>query len=518
MKYLQYITLIFCLALCACNDVIDLYPASNLNTDTYYKTEAEVRTGLNGCYNGLQRPMYREWQFTELRSDNSKQGETGSQSSVNRDLSDLDMFFPSPNNQAIYLYWLDSYNNIYNANIILQKLGVTYDPAAGTNTLGKTDVIVTDSVRKQLAGEALFIRGYHYFNLVRLFGGVFIVHNPVTATEAKGLNRSSVNDMYKIIEADLVTASSFLSAKKVNQIAANDVGRVTRWAAKALLGKVYLTLNRKTDAITQLTDVQTNSGHALQASYANVFSVNTEMNSEIIFAIRYRAGGLGLGSSFGNDFAAASSGATIINGSGQGWNYPTNEFDTAFITTRTPLTYDARRDVNIGFFGANKVPYIKKYISPVVLLNDGESDWPVLRYADVLLLLAEAQGYTPASISLINQIRTRVGLPNLPATVNTVALFEQALSNERRLEFAFENQRHFDLIRFNKTLTTITAEQTIKDHFAKEYAKHYANYPAPRLTLAELQSNVNANRLLLPIPQREIDTNTGLKIEQNPGY
>ena len=100
----------------------------------------------------------------------------------------------------------------------------------------------------------------------------------------------------------------------------------------------------------------------------------------------------------------------------------------------------------------------------------------------------------------------------------TIAAFEQELSNERRREFSFENQRWFDLLRFNTTLTTINAEQTIKNHFAYEYAAHYSGYLAPVLTLAQLQGNVTANRLLLPIPQHEIDTNTQLVIEQNPGY
>jgi hypothetical protein len=153
------------------------------------------------------------------------------------------------------------------------------------------------------------------------------------------------------------------------------------------------------------------------------------------------------------------------------------------------------------------------------LPDDAENDWPVLRYADVLLMMAEAQGFTPGSLQLISQVRQRAGLPALdPAVVNTVALFEQALLHERRIEFAFENQRFFDLVRFNSTLTTITAEQTIKDHFADEYQAHYRLYTAPAPTLAELHSNVTRNKLLLPIPQREIDNNTNLVIPQNPGY
>ncbi len=526
MKYINYLTIFFCLALFSCKKVIDLYPESNLNSATYYKTEAEVRTGLNGCYNGMLAPMNQEWSLTELRSDNSKQGFTGSQSSINIDYNTLDMFFPAPGNSGVYTYWLNTYNNIRNVNIILQKLGVSYDPAAGAITFGTSGIPMSDSVRKQLAGEALFIRGYHYFNLARLYGGVFLIHTPITAAEAKAINRSSVADIYKLITADLQTASGYLSTKKFNQIATADIGRVSSWAAKSLLGKVYLTLNRKTDAITQLQDVITNSGYSLVTSagtsatpYANLFSITNEMNSEMLFAVRFKAGGLGLGSRFGNDFAALSSGSTIINGSGQGLNYPTFDLDTAYMLTVTPaVTFDARRTTNIGIYSAALVPYVKKYVSPVVLLNDGESDWPVIRYADVLLMMAEAQGFTPSSIALINQVRTRAGVPVLPATIITVALFEQALSKERRLEFAFENQRWFDLVRFNVTMTTVTAQQTMKDHFDKEYEKHYKNYPAPALTKAQLQAMVDANHLLLPIPQYEIDTNTQLVIPQNPGY
>lgn len=528
MKYINFLIILLSVGLFSCKKVIDLLPESNLNSAAYYKTEEEVKTGLNGCYNGLQRPMNNEWSITELRSDNSKQGFTGSQSSINIDYNTLDMFFPAPGNSGIYTYWLNTYNNIRNANIILQKLGVSYNPSAGNINFGTTDIPMSDSVRKQLAGEALFIRGYHYFNLVRLYGGVFLVHTPITAADAKSMNRSSVADIYKLIVADLQTASGYLSAKKFTQIASADIGRVSSWAAKSLLGKVYLTLNRKAEAITQLQDVITNSGYSLvtavgtaTTAYANLFSITNEMNSEMLFAVRYKAGGLGLGSRFGNDFAALSSGSAIINGSGQGLNYPTNDLDTTYMLTVTPaVTFDPRRATNIAIFGSGNAaaPYVRKYVSPVVLTNDGESDWPVIRFADVLLMMAEAQGFTASSIALINQIRTRAGVPVLPATVTTVALFEQALSTERRLEFAFENQRWFDLLRFNTTLTTITAEQTIKNHLAREYAKHYALYPAPTATLAQLQALVDANHLLLPIPQYEIDTNTQLVIPQNPGY
>ena len=515
MKYIQYIFLVGCVALFSCNKVIDVYPQSNLNTATYYSNLEEVKAALTGCYNGMQKSLSNEWQFTELRSDNSKQGSPGSTASGNRDLSDLDMFTPSTSHQAIYTYWAATYNNIRNVNILLQKLGVAYDPATGAITFSTIEIPITETDRKQLAGEAMVIRAYHYFNLVRLFGGVFLIHQPITPEQAKQINRSTQADIYKLIVADLTTAATSMNNLKFNQIATTDGGRMNRWAAKGLLAKVNLTLGKKAEAITLLQDVIANSGYALQPTYTNIFSITNEMNSEILFAVRYKSGGFGLGSHFGNTFAPLGSGSAIINGDGDGLNYPTADLDTA-------TNGDLRKPTLIGVYGTGTAAkwYVKKYLFPVTLVDDGESDWPVLRYADILLMLAEAQGYNQSSLDLINSVRVRAGLPNFTmSNITSVGQFEQALSTERRIEFAFENQRWFDLVRFNTTMTTVTAVQTMKDHFADEYYTHYRTYVAPAPTLAELYANVSTpGRLLLPIPQREIDTNTQLKIEQNPGY
>ena len=510
MKIRNYLLLLCSAGLFSCKKTIDLYPESNLNTGTYYSNYEEVKAALTGAYNNMQKPLNYEWELTELRSDNSKMGSPGSTASNNRDLSDLDMFIPSTTQTAIYQYWLSSYNTIRNANIILEKLGVTYDPAAGALTYNSIDLPIEDADRKQLAGEAMFIRAYNYFNLVRLYGGVFLIYQSVTPDDAKKLERSSVADIYKLIEADLKTAAGSMNTLKFSQMAPADLGRANHWAAEGLLAKAYLTLNRKTEAATLLQDVITNSGYHLQPTYAKVFDITNEMNDEILFAVRFKAGGLGLGSPFGNTFAPLGTGSTIINGDGDGLNYPTADLDTA--------TNDDLRKPNILKVTGDKW-YVTKYLFPVTTADDGESDWPVLRYPDILMMLAEAQGYSQSSLDLINAVRPRAGLASYTtATVTNVAQFEQALSNERRIEFAFEDQRWFDLVRFNTTLTTITAQQVIKDHYADEYFTHYRSYLPPTPTLAQLQSWITADKLLLPIPQHEIDTNTQLKITQNPGY
>lgn len=510
MKNIILSILILSLLNIGCNKAIDIYPTSNLYDQSYYQNTDQINNALTGCYNGLQKPMYNEWMMTELRSDNALMGNPTSGSSDNQELSDLDMFMPMTSHSGIYDYWLKTYYNIYNVNKVMYNLAVNYTPETGTLSYDSIKIPITLEDRKRISSEASFIRAYHYFNLVRLFGGVFLIHKPVTPDEAKYINRSDSSDIYKMIIADLQNTIDNGSQLPYGSINVNDLGRANAWAAKALLAKVYLTLNRKADAITLLNDVIANSGYSLQSTYADVFSTTNEMNSEILFAVRYKAGKLGLGSPFGNLFAATNSGLAIVNGDGQGYNYPTVELDEAYSTS------DSRRGFNIKLYFSKM--YASKYISNQIYDEDGENDWPVIRFADVLLMLAEAQGNVSSSLTLINQVRTRSGAAALTTSdVSSIADFEKALSDERRLEFAFENQRFFDINRFNTTMTTLTAEQIMKDHFAYMYGLHYNDYPQP-IPLEQLQGMATPQKMKLPIPQREIDNNTFIVIPQNPGY
>jgi hypothetical protein len=423
------------------------------------------------------------------------------------------MFMPATSHSGMYDYWLNTYYNIYNVNKVMSNLQVNYHQEDGSLTYDSIGIPVTLQDRKRLSSQASFIRAYHYFNLVRLFGGVFLIDKPVSPAEAKYINRSSVDEIYKLIIADLQNTIDNGSTDNFNTISPNDFGRANAWNAKAMMAKVYLTLNRKTDAIALLQDVISNSGYGLQATYSNVFSTNNEMNNEILFAVRYKSGKVGLGSPFANLFAPSGSGQAIVNGDGKGLNYPAKE-----LFRKTQGGYDTlvdkRDEFNMNiYFGKN---YVKKYISNLIYENDGENDWPVIRYADVLLMLAEAQGFTPNSVALINQIKVRAGLLPL-TTITTEAAFEKALSDERRWEFAFENQRWFDLVRFKTTTNSIDPIAVLKTHFSNMYSTHYAQYPQP-LSLIELQNLITPEKLLLPIPQREIDINTTIVIPQNPGY
>jgi hypothetical protein len=536
---IKYLSVLFLVAASSCSDIIDLNSESNIIADNYYSNYTELQSGLTACYKGMQDPLTEEWSLTELRSDNTVMDGGSSTSTPNQDLAFLDQFYPPTTHQGLYKYWLKSYNNIKNTNTVLNACGANYNSNNVAIEYAPVTINATAAQCKSIAAEASFIRAHHYFNLVRLYGGVFLIDEPITAEQAKSINRSTVATIYKLIEADL--KNTIANGNSASYSASSlDLGRANVWAAKALLAKVYLTLGRQPEASTLLDSVITSGGYSLQSNYGSVFSVNNEMNSEILFAIRFKGGGLGMGNPLANLFVPTNTGNAIINGDGKGYNTPVLEITIPASTNNTlsPNFYNnyidpstARKGVNIGLYGSNNY-YVKKYISPTALANDAENDWPVLRYADVLLMKAEADGNIPGSLALINQVRARVGLAaHTSTTISTTALFEKALAQERRWEFAFENQRWFDILRFTTTTTSLSAstdaypnlkvqgaEYVMKKHFSNMYLKIYKSFSVLPILPAELQSNANPNRFLLPIPQYEIDTNSFITIPQNPGY
>jgi hypothetical protein len=479
----------------------------------------------------MQAPLSEEWAMTELRSDNTTMDSGTSTSTVKHDLIYLDQFYPPTTHQGVYTYWLKTYNNIRNTNIVLNAAGANYNESIGAIEYAPVSIPVTLAQCKSIAAEASFIRAYHYFNLVRLFGGVFLIHEPITPEQAKQINRTSVTAMYNLIEADLKNAitNGISSSYSGNS---SDLGHANKWAAEALLAKVYLTLNRKAEASVLLQDVINNSGYSLQSTYGNVFSVNNEMNSEILFAIRFKGGGLGMGNPLPNNFAPVNSGNAVINGDGDGYNTPILEIikpSSSYSNYIDPST--SRYATNIALYSTSSY-YVKKYISPTIIAYDAESDWPVLRFADVLLMKAEADGNVASSLAYINQVRVRAGLAALTSiNVSTTANFEKALASERRWEFAFENQRWFDIMRFTTTTTTMSpatdqfpnlkmqgAEYVMKKHLNNMWSKVYSGFTVLPIQLNQLLSNAKPDRFLLPIPQYEIDTNSFITIQQNPSY
>lgn len=470
---------IFLLASCSLNQ----QPVSEIGEGNFYSNDAELNAAVVACYNGLQAPMPYEWMFTETRSDNARFHTTSTTSVANTAILHYDQSTIETTDDNIYQYWLRTYNNIARCNAVLTHIDAVTDPAR----------------RAQYAGEARFIRAYHYFNLVRLFGPVVLVTDRISAEEAKKHDRSSLDEVYTFISEDLQFAADTLPTSYPDA----EKGRVTCWAAKGLLAKVRMTqgyYDRTTADL--LTDIIEHGHFSLQPTYAEVFDINNELNDEILFAIRYTSGGLGLGSPFANYFAPLQSGAYVVNGSGMGYNYPTDDLVSAYAPE------DTRRDVTLALNYTNTDlgttvdrRWVRKFWSDVVIKNDGDVDWPILRYADILLLNAEVQNELngpDAAKPFINMVRTRAGLAELTDCANKHQM-RMAIEAERRLELAMENHRWFDLIRTHRVL------EVMNNHWASE--TYYEAVSVPTLT---------EQKLLLPIPQREIDINQNLT--QNVGY
>ena len=215
--------LLAALAMVSCSDFLELKHESNISADDFNRTEDELYTSLVGCYNGMQGALYREWAMTELRSDNTRIYARTSSTSIFDVICQLDLSTIQPINYLVDEYWAGNYHNIERCNTVLRDYAVVGD----------------EVLRNQYKAEAMFIRAYHYFNLVRLFGGVFLVTEPVTAQEARHMQRSNPDLIYDRIIADLreIVDNAMLPDTREG----DELGRITMPAAKALLAKVYMT-------------------------------------------------------------------------------------------------------------------------------------------------------------------------------------------------------------------------------------------------------------------------------------
>lgn len=474
-------------------DFLELNDPTRLPTTEGYTDSLSIVNGVTAAYSSLQ-DLYgrsggsRGWfVFAEIPSDNSYTVTSGER------LNEFNDFTLISDNQHVQSYWLSTYRSIARCNIVLSRGAA---------------VKLTDATRNRFFAEVRFLRALTYFNAVRIWGDVPLVTGEIESIpDAYQFGRTPAAQVYEQIEQDLAFAEQYLP---VTQAGAN-LGRATKGAATALLGKVLLTQKKYQAAADKLQALATGNTYSLLPVYANIFLTSNEMNNEIIFAARYTKGALGLGSAFTTWFMPAY-GSTQSNAllgaayTGQQFNTVDNDLIAAFtangstdVRAATSYVLPAGAATTLGY-------YTKKYIDTPTSATDAENDWIVLRHADVLLMYAEAvneaSGPTAPALTAINQVIRRsrnlpVGTPNatvdLPASTTREAL-RSRLELERRLELNFEGHRWFDLVRTDRAIPVMN------DFFARTGS-------ATRLT---------PNKLLFPLPVQEIQTNPILK--QNEGY
>jgi hypothetical protein len=488
-----YIALILASFFMSCSDFLDLQPVSEIGENNYFKTTGELETFLIGCYNSLQEPIAYEYLLTEFRSDNTLYNPNFS-SGREATMFALDVFNLTSENEYVDYYYTACYSSIGDVNTLL----------------GNTDIVEDADEKGHIEGQAKFIRAYQYFNLVRLYGPVFLVTEKITSSEANDMIRFPEDSIYAQIIEDLTFAQNNILDSVYTDV---DAGRITTWAAKTLLAKVYLTMHDYVQAKSILEDIISNSGvghnHRLLASYADVFDEDNEMNDEVIFAIRFQSDAGDLGNPLSTAFAPIGITDVVVTGSGDGYNYPATELLETYSsadTRKAVSVYDPDDATTHGGISEEiTANFIKKFIATQSTADDSDADFIVLRYADVILMYAEAlnetEGYASA-LPYLNEIRTRAGLSN--ANPTTDYEFRIALELERRLEFAFENHRWFDLVRTNRVNAVMSAQFIV----AEEYGLIAGDVFLP--------DEVYDWELLLPIPQSQIDINPAFS--QNYGY
>ena len=446
----------------SCGDsFFDLEPASSVTIDKVYKTASDYNVAVIGCYAKLQSQVNFYTECCEYRSDNLS---LGAPTAGTQDRYDIDHFTEKPSNGILSSYWANFNNNVYRCNLLLDQID-------GAN--------FAENLKKQYKGEAMFIRALNYFNMYRIWGGVPATKHVVSAAEALKVARYSDEQMFDLIAGDLkeIVDNNYLP----ETYSSADMGRATSGAAKALLGKVYLTFHKWTEAKDILS--QLIGKYQLVSPIAQVFDVDNKNNNEIIFAVHFNKEIEGEGHSY--------------------WYNLTNASDDTNQTSSLLNTFptgDARKDLITYVQVEKNVRLMNKfYDTKSPTFKTVGNDQILLRYADVLLMYAEALNeiqYDASEGSLalkyLNAVRQRAGISNLTVKqLPTQEKFRKGLLVERQREFPYEGQRWFDLVRMG---------------FAKS-------------VMAENGVEIKDYQLLFPIPQQEIEK-VGDKsiLWQNPGY
>ena len=468
----------------SCSDFLEQNPQTDLSENDFYKTADDILSAVNGAYSSLQEgDIYGNWYvFGEIPSDNTRNQLSGSVTTQN----EFDQFYIDTQNSMIANFWKAAYKVINRTNTIL----------------GRIDGIeINTELANRYKLECKFIRALMYFNLVRVYGDVPLVLKEISISESYDILREPKENVYNQIIADLKEAQDL----PVSYSTAED-GRATQGAAKALLANVYMTLHKYAEAETILAEIINSGGYSLLEKtpgslnidgYKNVFSPVNHNSKEGIFEIQFLKGGYGEGSNYANNFAPENSGTNVVAVGGTGGNnIPEMDIYNAYEEG------DLRRDfsMSLGYYDNRKnnewveSRYVCKFMDVPYQNNDASNNYPVIRYADVILMYAEAlnqNGKTAEACKYLNMTRRRgfgyQTTETSPVDLQTTdkAQFALMVEQERRVELAFENHRWFDLIRTGRAVEVMRSKGF----------------------------SLNETNLICPIPQKQIDVNP--KLTQN---
>ncbi|MCF0069122.1 RagB/SusD family nutrient uptake outer membrane protein [Dyadobacter sp. CY261] len=489
------------------NHFLDQENPNAVSAPTFYRTPDDVALAVNGIYNSLRDGTgigENSGLYSEERSDNTGRNDNQSNAGEPFQFNDFSLL---PSNTYLKSHWLTLFQMVTRCNQVLSGIErVTF---------------ADNNLKEQYKAEAKFVRALTYFHLVRKWGDVPLVTKELLSTDEVNAAtfREKQDVVYNQIVQDLKDA---VGSTLPDSQTANTKGKATKSAANALLGQVYLTMASTLDAANRTANLNEakkylmasynlrSFGALKEIPYADVFDVaKKSTNAEIIFQIVNKQGDITFSSSIArNNQAKGETINSLFASSGSGGN----------VTPDLVQDYEAgdgRKDFSIKY--AND-PIVKDYFitkyrdaSSAASTNGyGGNDWILLRYADVILMLAEVNmqlGDEPAAIAFLDQVRERAGLPTYAVSKANAAYaanyptLKLAILHERRVELAFENHRWFDLLRFFTT---------------DELVAYFKSKKQENFGIAKL-SNFGKKDRYYPIPFDENKLNPE-KMYQNEGY
>lgn len=497
--FLRTAQLIFCSALVligsSCNKFLDEADPSNFTKENYFTKPAHAESAVNAIYDALKATTGggfngAPWMMLEFATGlaNTELGQAQNSIFVRNLVNNSD-------NDYGRIYWQSDYRGIANANLALDRI-----PA----------ISMDEGLKQKALGQAYFLRAYFYFDLVRIFGNIPLITTPIDLTSPDLYPKpASVEDVYKAIVDDL------LAAEKSGLPFTDKTGRVSMGAVKSLLAEVYLTMagfplqkgaEYYKKAADKAKEVITSNQFSLFPNYADLHDPVKKNIGENIFMVQFVA------------FVQPSNWQTSIVPYNQGISAYSEETGAIYATKEFVESYqkgDKRAEEKQFYYHSftskidrTKVKdlggyYIYKLFDTAAQLGTTSSDlnWPLIRYAQVLLTFAEASneanGPNPMAYEAVNMIRKRAMLPELAGLSKDQ--LKEAIMRERVYELSFENKTWFDMVRWRKAFNVNTKR-------FDDYVGHKFSY-GPTLSQREL---------LFPIPTSEIRNNKNLT--QNPGY
>ncbi len=487
LRYLTISSVVFGLA--SCDDFLDLSPISEATTGNAYSRASDAEAALIGAYDSFQQEYYI-WDnilFNDVISDNYYAG------GDNPEVFAIDNINITPTNSRLFNNWSQLYNGIAKANIVLQKVPNINDP--------KLDV---GNRREQIRGEAAFLRAFHYYNLVKMWGGVPLITAPVESLDPAQTHqpKASSAEVYSQIIADLNFAIARLPYSYGNDAGVNKA-RATRGAAYALMAKAYAQKeDRDYGKVVAYCDSVINSpaNYRLLDDFTHLFDGNHYNNAESIIEVQFTGG---TEANFGPQLLLPPS------VSGDTWRKfvtPSKDLVAAFDNQGD----NVRKNASILFEEApwsdefwslevgGQVPFAYKWKSANGWASTNRQY--LLRLADIILLKAEALNELNRPVEAkveLDKVRERVDL--LPAAASGQEEMRLAILAERRLELCQEAERWDDLRRMGLAVEVMNSldEIDLRDNQPVDY-------------------NMQSYERLLPIPQQELNRNPLLI--QNDGY